>query len=595
MSYRNLKIFLSVIVVYSIVGLISSKSETFADRMGIIDAKLQIIKDQTAQSYTNMCSSCSVCSYHSCSINRPDDRSCARDIGNHPRCLNCKTARMIEESNASTVIANRFSTPSLVDPILRQNICFTANVEKTMFDVYNDVEWIKWTKLSTSAGVQKVIVGGVQCGTYDPRADPAYIAATTGRKNIVLLIDTSNFISPSELKLAKSYSQQIVNLLQTQDRLLVLRYSNTVEGYNTTLDQATTEMRSKVNTYIDGLSISNTGTVADLNNAISYLYDRLSASKTNNLINANSDILIFIVTSGNYNNNDVTIYNTIAFKESQLNTTQKIIYIPSIIGNDSPQSFFTSIYCQKTGIMNISMDQDDVNSNILRVINFLTYTNNASPDKTLWNDWWDNKGELGQVITAAQPIYDKTTTPPFLIGVVTIDVRLEDFEDFSTSETDYTTLAPNFQQNNPNVPFVLNLNTCQLEDLRSYKCLSSTQYASQCNASTPLKTEFSKCSVSYSKVFCENENSLVVEDSLPDDLTCCRCVAGSPKGAIIAGYCVLFALAVLILIAIIYWCCCKEKENSTQEKIHNYSQAQTSEQNQNQKKEENENKNENQN
>lgn len=586
MSFMNLKILFSVIVVYSILGFIST--ETFSDRMSTIDSQFKLIKDQTAQSYSNMCSSCSVCSYHSCSINRPSDRGCAWDIGDYPRCLNCKRGRMIETSNASTVIGNRFSSPSLTDAILRQNICLTSNVEKTMFDVYNNVEWIKWTKLSTSAGVQKVVVGGVQCGTYDPRADPTYIAAATGRKNVVLLIDTSNFVNASELKLIKSYAKQIVNLLQTQDRILVLRYSNTVEGYNSTLDPATSDLRAKANNYIDGLSLNKTGAGADLNNALSFLYDRLSASKSNNTINANSDILIFLVSSGKYNGNEKTINNTIDFKESQLKFSQKIIYISSIIGTDAPESFFTSIYCQKFGIMNISMDEDDVNSNIGSVVQFLTYTNNSFPDTTLWTDWWDNTGELGQVITAAQPIYDKTTSPPFLIGVASIDVRLSDFSEYTTSETDYTTLVPSFQQNNPNVPFVMNLNNCQLEDLRSYKCLNPNQYSIQCNSSTPLKTSFSKCSVSYSTVFCEDKSSMVVSDDLPNDLTCCRCIAGSPKGAIIAGYIVLFAIVVLIVAAIIYWCCCKEKEHSSQEKIHNYSQAQTSEQN---KKEENQSEN----
>ena len=69
----------------------------------------------------------------------------------------------------------------------------------------------------------------VNCNDYDPRFRPWYVSATTGRKNVIIIIDVSGSMYqdiPSRISLAKEAATNVVNTLGPADTVAVLTFSN---------------------------------------------------------------------------------------------------------------------------------------------------------------------------------------------------------------------------------------------------------------------------------------------------------------------------------------------------------------------------------
>ena len=73
----------------------------------------------------------------------------------------------------------------------------------------------------------------VNCGEYDPRFRPWYVAATTGRKNVILMIDVSGSMStdnPSRMSLAKDAAISVVDTLSPADTVTVIKFSSSADS-----------------------------------------------------------------------------------------------------------------------------------------------------------------------------------------------------------------------------------------------------------------------------------------------------------------------------------------------------------------------------
>ena len=60
------------------------------------------------------------------------------------------------------------------------------------------------------------------CSDYDPRFRPWYVTATSGAKNVILLIDTSGSMYGSRLTILKDAATAVVNTLSNNDFVAVI-------------------------------------------------------------------------------------------------------------------------------------------------------------------------------------------------------------------------------------------------------------------------------------------------------------------------------------------------------------------------------------
>ena len=93
------------------------------------------------------------------------------------------------------------------------------------------------------------------CPEYDPRFRPWYVAATSGAKNVILMIDVSGSMDGDRLDIAKDAAISVVNTLSNSDFVGVLSFaSNANTVYTEKITRATTEVKEQIIEKINSLS-----------------------------------------------------------------------------------------------------------------------------------------------------------------------------------------------------------------------------------------------------------------------------------------------------------------------------------------------------
>ena len=164
-------------------------------------------------------------------------------------------------------------------------------------------------------------------------------------------------------------------------------------------------------------------------------------------------------------------------------------------------------------------------------------------NKVVWSEPYVDFFGLGTVTTAAVPMYDDSTDPPFLIGVYGADLQVKDLEKYQS----YDAILEAFKLRSM-VCNKFDLSACQMNSFRLEKC---DNVDATC---TPVRTTLETCSNSINNVFHEAVMAAGVSEEV--DLKCCgKQSCGFSTGAIIG---VIIGLIVLIGIIILigYKCCC---------------------------------------
>ena len=62
---------------------------------------------------------------------------------------------------------------------------------------------------------------------YDPRFRPWYVTATSGGKNVILMVDISGSMDGNRINLAKEAAKSVINTLSNNDFIGVITFSST--------------------------------------------------------------------------------------------------------------------------------------------------------------------------------------------------------------------------------------------------------------------------------------------------------------------------------------------------------------------------------
>lgn len=87
-----------------------------------------------------------------------------------------------------------------------------------------------------------------ECRDYDPRYRSWYVAATTGRKNVIIIMDTSRSMERnSRMSKAKDAVESVINTLNNGDFFGVIKFGDTASTVKySKITRATNSAKSKV-------------------------------------------------------------------------------------------------------------------------------------------------------------------------------------------------------------------------------------------------------------------------------------------------------------------------------------------------------------
>jgi Mg-chelatase subunit ChlD len=141
------------------------------------------------------------------------------------------------------------------DQRLPESVCYSRLAEPYMVANYNNRNQMYF---GASTGAFRIIPArhSEVCGQYDPRLRPWFVAASSGPKDVVLVIDVSGSMEDyGRMTLAKDAAKTIVDTLTVADRVAIVTFSDTasqVGGY-TSLIRATRDNKDRLLAAIDSL------------------------------------------------------------------------------------------------------------------------------------------------------------------------------------------------------------------------------------------------------------------------------------------------------------------------------------------------------
>ena len=177
----------------------------------------------------------------------------------------------------------------------------------------------------------------------------------------------------------------------------------------------------------------------------------------------------------------------------------------------------------------------------------------------IWTEPYKDKTGLGDVTTTAFPVYDRTLKPHFLLGVVGIDITMDQFYKFDNSKKVLKKLVTQSIKCTKTT-----FTECDLEALRVNKCGNSCSHVSTKPASC-------SSSITSSELVCGND---ILHKSVSNVQKCCgksTCSSNSKTTIIVVA--IVVPLVIILLIVIVYFVNRKrvkfEKEREIQRKEYN--------------------------
>lgn len=389
-----------------------------------------------------MRSSCGgTCHYDSCS-QPPEDASCADDFGIPEDCsaegqmVSKKTSGIklggdvilaqVDRQAKRSVIADVCSTPGL-DSLYAQQL-ERADAQDT---------GLKWQYFGSSHGMYRFFPGNVWgtnghgCSAYDPRQRSWYVAAASGSKRMTLIIDTSgSMASNSRLELAKASAISVIQTLTNADSLAIVGFSTNPTPWKTQHVFATAENKAAGIAFIQDLT-SGGGTYYA--KAFSAAYTLMKNSRAQEIgENACREVIMFLTdgeSSDGRSSESVADLIRADFPNLHIFSYSLGYGAGSSALKDVPKA----LACQNSGVWAGIADFGNLRAQMAGYYNFLA--TGLQRTEAVWTEPYEDALGLGQVITAAMPVYDGTFDPPILMGVAGVDIQ---FSTFTSSGEQYS-------------------------------------------------------------------------------------------------------------------------------------------------------------
>ena len=312
--------------------------------------------------------------------------------------------------------------------------------------------------------------------SYDPRERPWYVAASSGPKDIILVLDTSGSMSQEfridKLKLA---AKRVISTLGISDYFSVVSFSTYVSKLGTgdlLLTRATDDDKNAALKYIDNL-VPDGGT--NYYSGFKKAFDIFKESNLREISSGCRQAILFVTDGANTDPKEL-LYDYI--NEERVQYALKGRQPPAIFtysfGGSAPEDVPKNLACQYDGVWSRISDEENLADSMGAYYKYFSYgLGGDTTSKSTFVAWvspyaFATGGTLGT--TGSAPVYDRSVDPPVLAGVVGFDFTLAAMEralgkesnesrDIIIEEIVRKSVAscPNFS-----------LSDCQLESLRMY-------------------------------------------------------------------------------------------------------------------------------
>jgi len=453
------------------------------------------------------------CSRHACSNAFEDSLVCTEVLGLSDTCSACEVEGMLLAMNSSFVRTPPGSDPNNLPPEVIESFCTFQSMDKEFVEQGPNGSFT-WSYIGTTTGTIRVWPGQPRrrdlidgkfdeqlgnCRQYDPRIRPWFIAASSGPKDVVIILDASGSmrrsIAPGAAERWKIAADAVDRLLDTfsiadfvsivtfNSKAAALGGAKTLLRMNDTSKQMLKEALTIVepergtdfrtgfeagfNTIIESMQIAEKADLAPTSlctKVILFLTDGEDCTlrpTQNCSFDASKGI-------GNGGTEPGMVLDFIEEKQAELEalgSTRAHIFTFSMT-SDADDMLPKMIACENEGSWSAIEEKDDPLFKFLDYTRFFAWGRRGLD--VIWSNFYVDDGGLGDMTTAAMPVYSPDTAkgmPGVLIGVVGKDVLVSQLEQ---DDEDFIAVFNRIIERT-SVCRKSKLNVCQLQVLRGKK------------------------------------------------------------------------------------------------------------------------------
>jgi len=440
-----------------------------------------------ARCEVNTLTECADSNFNDCSSVFPDQQCMNADELVIATCGDGKSCNALWDKHISTVslpatLAQGSSRNPDDDEVI-ESACYSRLAEQYMMNKYKADEeyWAKynvqpsWTYFGAHNGLFRKIPSTLQeeCGQYDPRTRPWFVAASSGPKDVVLVIDVSGSMDDyRRIDLAKEAAITVVDTLTVADRVAIVAFSNIasqIGGYNR-LIRATNENKQALIQAIKNLYANGATNFYEAFNTAFDTLDRTVREEATSGCN----IAILFLTDGQISQGEgaADVIRLVNDRTDQLaaNFNRNTILFTFSLGYEADHYVTRSIACDTGGVW---APIDDRTGDLVTAMSSyyklfaLGLGEGGNEDFVAWVEPYAFANPVGKKgTTVSAPVYDRFVKPPLFLGVVGVDIYMDALEQVLGEDATSSTMLQRFVLLSTARCPEIELTECELDALR---------------------------------------------------------------------------------------------------------------------------------
>ncbi|XP_005108179.1 voltage-dependent calcium channel subunit alpha-2/delta-2 [Aplysia californica] len=349
------------------------------------------------------------------------------------------------------------------DPHVIDVVLLTQKLEDTFIQNANEDPLLRWQYFGSTTGVTRLYPGREWSTNfagfyddYDPRVRPWYIQATSGPKDVIIILDCSLSMKGEKFSIAKAVAKTVINTLTKQDYVNVICARNSHWNevgkwhyYDTRVLSCQEERMVKATNahrkdLIEKIEKLVAGGTTELEKGYDLAFDLLRRAPRTGC----QSIIVFATDGKDTDGEDVrcgpgyytrsgyvpgpickynftSVYNVPMEKNKYLAPNARIF---SYLIVEDAEMFPGTLACDHNGSMLKLLTGENLITQMYNYFEFLSAI--AATENALWTAPYLDSWGLGLMITHAVPVTSAKTGK--YIGVVGIDATLDEIENFLT-------------------------------------------------------------------------------------------------------------------------------------------------------------------
>lgn len=360
---------------------------------------------------------------------------------------------------------------------IRQERCWTDAINGEFLrnyeqDTSSGLNELRWQYFASNSGLIRLYPAHTLrvCHVLNPLIRPWYVAATSGPKNVILVLDVSaSMLNYGRLDLAKEAASTVVETLTNVDYATVVLFSDSSEQLLVpqqepgTLLRASYENISNLSQAVRNISANPVGGT-NFEAAITKAFDILDFNSIGPNF-ANCSTAILFLTDG-FPNKGSTSQDTLIGLVRRRNVAHNAIMFTYTFGSNSGAALARGIACETSGVYTHIDDGGQLRDQLSLYYDYFALLRQTDNVNVAWVEPYVDAVGAGLLVTASKAIYDTRLTPPRLVGVVGVDVLVSDLRQaFEETGSNYEDVI-NFLASQNVCPSIQRFNESVLDIIR---------------------------------------------------------------------------------------------------------------------------------